>query len=427
MININTNSIDLILINNKENNNVNKELYRVLKPGGYLFGIDKPHKSHNSVCDIEDIGFIIKDSISYFFKENEDVKQDVICLAMKPLSEKTFAENVMKWGTGGLNIEKSRIKQDDGNLQQKILDFSKICSVGDDIHLLSLCSFDEFSSSSLLVCQDYLKRTSSVLATYSNFYKDLLHNEVLLGGKTYTQYLGESCDYGHFVRRAVQYVGGFQGFEDFLNDYPILRHLYDELLHFDVILDQDVVPLLNDVLACIHRFLDLQENNLDYNILRLVSFLVVGFSIKTHLLNNYFLHYIQSTCKSQENIGRFPANFIISEDVAPVLDKQSGYSKSIRLENGANRKSQTEVVINPCGWKESKRTKKTEGYNDEGGASRFFKNVDSYKELLKYIAIMGLPPKKGKVLFIGFNNADEIIKEINNENGTSYEVVGGMN
>lgn len=414
------NTLDLIVINNKEKNNINNDILKILKPGGYLFSVDKQNKAHNSVCDIEDIGFLIKDSISYFFKENEDIKQDVVCLAMKPLSEKNFAENIMKWGTGGLNIEKSRIKQDDGNLQQKILDFSKICSVGDDIHLLSLCSFDEFSSSSLLVCQDYLKRTSSVLATYSNFYKDLLHNEVLLGGKTYTQYLGESCDYGHFVRRAVQYVGGFQGFEDFLNDYPILRHLYDELLHFDVILDQDVVPLLNDVLACIHRFLDLQENNLDYNILRLVSFLVVGFSIKTHLLNNYFLHYIQSTCKSQENIGRFPANFIISEDIAPILDKQSGYSKSsrsIQKVKGSN---------GSCYGKYNTDIEKEYGMNDAGGASRFFKNVDSYKELLKYIAIMGLPPKQGKVLFIGFNNAEEIIKEINNENGASYEVVGGM-
>lgn len=270
MININTNSIDLILINNKENNNVNKELYRVLKPGGYLFGIDKPHKSHNSVCDIEDIGFEIKDSISYFFAENEEVKQDVICLAMKPLSEKTFAENVMRWGTGGLNIDGTRIK------------------IRDDVNLDSL---------------------------QKNF-------------------------------NSMGYDGSY---------------------------------------TCI-------ENINKYN-----------------------------------SEGRYPANFIISEDIAPVLDKQSGYSKSIRLENGANRKSQTEVVISPCGWKESKRTKKTEGYNDEGGASRFFKNVDSYKELLKYIAIMGLPPKQGRVLFVGFNNAEEIIKEINNENGTSYEVVGGMN
>jgi site-specific DNA-methyltransferase (adenine-specific) len=32
-----------------------------------------------------------------------------ICLAMKPLSEKNFAENVLKHGAGGLNIEASRI------------------------------------------------------------------------------------------------------------------------------------------------------------------------------------------------------------------------------------------------------------------------------------------------------------------------------
>ena len=82
--------------------------------------------------------------------------------------------------------------------------------------------------------------------------------------------------------------------------------------------------------------------------------------------------------------GRYPANFIIHKDVAPVLDGQSK------------------------------------------GASRFFKNVDSYKELLKYIAIMGLPPKQGRVLFLGFNNAEEIIKEINNEKSTSYEYVGGI-
>src|SRR5690606_38007619 len=34
-------------------------------------------------------------------------------LARKPLSEKTVAENVLKWGTGGLNIEGCRIPTDD--------------------------------------------------------------------------------------------------------------------------------------------------------------------------------------------------------------------------------------------------------------------------------------------------------------------------
>jgi len=32
-----------------------------------------------------------------------------ICLAMKPISEKTIADNVLKWGTGGINIDESRV------------------------------------------------------------------------------------------------------------------------------------------------------------------------------------------------------------------------------------------------------------------------------------------------------------------------------
>jgi len=32
-----------------------------------------------------------------------------IVLARKPLSEKTVAENVLKWGTGGLNIDRCRV------------------------------------------------------------------------------------------------------------------------------------------------------------------------------------------------------------------------------------------------------------------------------------------------------------------------------
>lgn len=39
--------------------------------------------------------------------------QELICLARKPISEKTIAENVMKWGTGGLNIDGCRIEYKD--------------------------------------------------------------------------------------------------------------------------------------------------------------------------------------------------------------------------------------------------------------------------------------------------------------------------
>lgn len=36
-----------------------------------------------------------------------------ICMARKPLSEKSVAENCLKWGTGGLNIDESRIETKD--------------------------------------------------------------------------------------------------------------------------------------------------------------------------------------------------------------------------------------------------------------------------------------------------------------------------
>lgn len=35
--------------------------------------------------------------------------QEIICVARKPISEKTIAENVLKWGCAGLNIDESRI------------------------------------------------------------------------------------------------------------------------------------------------------------------------------------------------------------------------------------------------------------------------------------------------------------------------------
>jgi site-specific DNA-methyltransferase (adenine-specific) len=47
-----------------------------------------------------------------------------ICVARKPLSEKTNVENVLRWGTGGLNIDESRIGyQDDKPISRSVKDF----------------------------------------------------------------------------------------------------------------------------------------------------------------------------------------------------------------------------------------------------------------------------------------------------------------
>ena len=148
-----------------------KEIYRVLKPGGHILSFGGTRTYHRMVVNIEDAGFEIRDQIQWIYGsgfpkslnvgkavdklegnerevvgektwingggnslelrkgEKVEVKQEVtkgesdwegwgsalkpanepICLARKPLSEKSIAENVLKWRTGGLNIDCSRI------------------------------------------------------------------------------------------------------------------------------------------------------------------------------------------------------------------------------------------------------------------------------------------------------------------------------
>jgi site-specific DNA-methyltransferase (adenine-specific) len=146
-----------------------REVYRILKPGGHILSFGGTRTYHRLVTAIEDSGFEIKDQLQWIYGSgfpkshnigkaidkrqgnkrsvlgsktsgiaksftkngwgsgNEKVEitkgnsqwegwgsslkpaNEPICLARKPLSERTIAENVMKWGTGGINIDDCRI------------------------------------------------------------------------------------------------------------------------------------------------------------------------------------------------------------------------------------------------------------------------------------------------------------------------------
>lgn len=150
-----------------------KEAYRVLKPGGHLLSFGGTRTYHRMACAIEDAGFEIRDQIQWVYGSGfpkslnigkaidklngikpigvkeptggitggkntgaEDKgwhsinnwfvypkcennwkgwgtalkpANEPICVARKPLAEKTVAENVLKYGTGGINIDDCRI------------------------------------------------------------------------------------------------------------------------------------------------------------------------------------------------------------------------------------------------------------------------------------------------------------------------------
>ena len=150
-----------------------KECYRVLKPGGHILSFSAPRTYHRMATAFEDSGFQIRDQIMWVFgsgfpkshnigkaidkndnpekwgnneygggnykcpncdkwiisgnpcKCPREVKEinnewkgwgtalkpahEPICMARKPLSEKSIALNVLKHGTGGINIDGCRI------------------------------------------------------------------------------------------------------------------------------------------------------------------------------------------------------------------------------------------------------------------------------------------------------------------------------
>jgi len=110
-----------------------EECLRVLKPGGHLLSFSSARTYHRMVVNVEDAGFEIRDQIMWVygsgFPKNHNIGKKVpeyegwgtalkpahepIVMARKPISEKTVAANVLKWGVGGINIDASRVPFED--------------------------------------------------------------------------------------------------------------------------------------------------------------------------------------------------------------------------------------------------------------------------------------------------------------------------
>lgn len=152
---------------------------RVLKPGGHMVAFGGTRTFHRLACAIEDGGFEIRDAIMWHygqgFAKSHDISKaldraagaereivgvagrsgslrscmagdftggeymstapatdaarqwqgwgsalkpatEILCLARKPLSEKSIAANVLKWGTGAINIDGCRVGMSDTDL-----------------------------------------------------------------------------------------------------------------------------------------------------------------------------------------------------------------------------------------------------------------------------------------------------------------------
>lgn len=105
-----------------------QEALRVLKPGGHLLAFSGSRTYHRMAVAIEDAGFEIRDQIMWIygsgFPKSHNLKGDwqgwgtalkpahePIVVARKPVIG-TVANNVLTYGTGGLNIDGARVGSD---------------------------------------------------------------------------------------------------------------------------------------------------------------------------------------------------------------------------------------------------------------------------------------------------------------------------
>ena len=106
-------------------------VYQVLKPGGHVLSFGGTRTYHRMVVNLEDAGFEIRDQLVWLYGSGFPKSLDIgkatqkadwqgwgtslkpamepIVLARKPLEEDTIAANVLKYRTGGINIDGSRI------------------------------------------------------------------------------------------------------------------------------------------------------------------------------------------------------------------------------------------------------------------------------------------------------------------------------
>lgn len=102
-------SVDSVLLLSQPKGNQWDCIIGAMKPGAHLLLFSEVNQHHLGAIAAEDIGLEIRDTLAYVYADGENgVAMRLIAMARKPL-DGTVAENVLKWGTGGLNIDKCRV------------------------------------------------------------------------------------------------------------------------------------------------------------------------------------------------------------------------------------------------------------------------------------------------------------------------------
>ena len=119
--------------------------YKLLKPGGHLLAFSASRNYHRMAVAIEDAGFEIRDQLMWLYGSGFPKSHNLgdgrgtalkpahepIVMARKFISEKSIADNALKHGTGGINIDECRISLN-GDYKSKANGRPSLTGLGDN-------------------------------------------------------------------------------------------------------------------------------------------------------------------------------------------------------------------------------------------------------------------------------------------------------
>jgi len=238
-----------------------------------------------------------------------------ICMARKPL-EGTVADNCLKWGTGGINIDGTRIMTKDQEISDAVYK-----------RLSYLYSLADTSSLPVLLCRDYFQRILSALNSYNTTDKAHLHNDPSRGDSQPLDVLCAQTIALNLFPNGVWCVQNYLLTQDFQSNYPAYYRSYGEQLRMILTAAQENSQKLHDVLSDIYSHLSEQQhiqpnqdNDHPSNLDDFLQFVSSLFLFTLHKYTKYLSH-------PQIVNSRFPANFIhdgSDEVVAMFPNTQSG-------------------------------------------------------------------------------------------------------